>query len=388
MEQRTLYTSIWEELAADKSMIFLAGPRQSGKTTLVKQLFSAFSYVNFEDIEQREFAISDPKGFLNAKGKKLIIDEAQYVTDIFSYIQIYVDSDAERQYILTGSQNFLLMERINQSLAGRVAIFNLLPFSISELHGSPFEKQTYQESIVYGGYPRIYDKGLDPTEWLRNYNATYVERDVRQIINIGDLNAFQKFIALCAGRIGQLINFSSIANELSLSYHTVQKWLSILEASFITYRLYPHHKNYNKRLVKSAKLYFYDTGLASAILGIKDVEQLQLHYLKGELFENFIITELIKQKLNAGQASNYYFWRDNKGVEIDCIHEEGNKTIAIEIKSGMSVHPDFFKNLLYYQQLSEVSNKELILVYGGTESYQRLQARVVSWKDLHLITRE
>jgi len=222
---------------------------------------------------------------------------------------------------------------------------------------------------------------------LKNYNATYVERDVRQVINIGDLNSFQKFMALCAGRIGQLINFSSIANELSLSYHTVQKWLSILEASFITYRLYPHHKNYNKRLVKSAKLYFYDTGLAVAILGIKDVEQLQLHYLKGELFENLIITELIKQKLNAGQTSNYYFWRDNKGVEIDCIHEEGNKFTAIEIKSGLSVHQDFFKNLLYYQRLSEVSNKELVLVYGGTESYQRNQARVISWKDLHMITK-
>jgi predicted AAA+ superfamily ATPase len=184
-------------------------------------MFSTFSYVNFEDIEQREFAISDPKGFLNAKGKKLIIDEAQCVTDIFSFIQLYVDSNTDRQYILTGSQNFLLMEQINQSLAGRVALFNLLPFSMSELQKTPFEKQTYQEAILYGGYPRIYDKELNPGEWLRNYNATYVERDVRQIINIGDLNAFQKFMALCAGRIGQLINFSSIANELSIKLQVV-----------------------------------------------------------------------------------------------------------------------------------------------------------------------
>jgi len=374
-----------KSLVGKYPVLTITGPRQSGKTTLVKKLFADFAYVNFEDIEQKEFANSDPKGFLDSKGKHLVIDEAQYVPDIFSYIQIYVDADDARQYVLTGSQNFLLMEKINQSLAGRVAIFNLLPFSMGELKNTIFEKFSYQEYIFNGGYPRIYDKDLNPTEWLMNYTATYVERDVRRLLNIGDLNSFQKFIALCAGRIGQLINFTSVANELSISYHTVQKWLSILETSFITYRLYPHHKNYNKRLVKTAKLYFYDTGLASAILGIRNTEQLQTHFLKGELFENMVITELYKQKFNTGKLTDYYFWRDNKGVEIDCLQSDGNNILAIEIKSGVSVHKDFFKNLLYYQKLSGISNQQLILVYGGAESYQRNVAKVLSWKAIDKI---
>jgi predicted AAA+ superfamily ATPase len=273
-------------------VLTITGPRQSGKTNLVKQLFPEYTYVNFEDIEQRGFALDDPKGFLDSKGKYIVIDEAQYVPEIFSYIQVYVDNDPERQYILTGSQNFLLMEKITQSLAGRVAVLNLLPFSIKELKKTEFQKSNWQEYLFIGGYPRIYDKQMNPTEWLLNYITTYVERDVRQLLNIGDLNSFQKFIALCAGRIGQLINFTSVANELSISYHTVQKWLSILETGFITYRLYPHHKNYNKRLVKTPKLYFYDTGLATALLGIRNTERLQTHFLKGELFENMVITEL------------------------------------------------------------------------------------------------
>ena len=374
-----------KSLVGKYPVLTITGPRQSGKTTLVKKLFADFAYVNFEDIEQKEFAISDPKGFLDSKGKHLVIDEAQYVPDIFSYIQLYVDADDTRQYVLTGSQNFLLMEKINQSLAGRVAIFNLLPFSMGELKNTIFEKFSYQEYIFNGGYPRIYDKDLNPTDWLMNYTATYVERDVRRLLNIGDLNSFQKFIALCAGRIGQLINFTSVANELSISYHTVQKWLSILETSFITYRLYPHHKNYNKRLVKTAKLYFYDTGLASAILGIRNTEQLQTHFLKGELFENMVITELYKQKFNTGKLIDYYFWRDNKGVEIDCVQSDGNNIIAIEIKSGASVHKDFFKNLLYYQKLSGISNHQLILVYGGEDCYQRNIAKVLSWKAIDKI---
>jgi predicted AAA+ superfamily ATPase len=374
-----------KSLVGKYPVLSITGPRQSGKTTLVKQLFPDYVYVNFEDIEQRDFAFTDPKSFLDSKGKYLVIDEVQYVPEIFSYIQIYVDNDPDRQYILTGSQNFLLMEKITQSLAGRIAILYLLPFSINELKKTEFEKSSYQEYIFTGGYPRIYDKALNPTEWLMNYITTYVERDARQLLNIGDLNSFQKFIALCAGRIGQLINFTSVSNELSISYHTVQKWLSILETGFITYRLYPHHKNYNKRLVKTPKLYFYDTGLASAILGIRNVEQLQIHFLKGELFENMVITELFKQRFNKGMASDYYFWRNNKGVEIDCLQSDNNNILAIEIKSGTSVHQDFFKNLLYYQKLSGISNKQLILVYGGTESHQRSIAKVLSWKDIDQI---
>lgn len=375
-----------KSLVGSYPVLSITGPRQSGKTTLVKQLFPDYGYVNFEDIEQRNFASSDAKSFLDSKGKHVVIDEAQYVPEIFSYIQVYVDEDPDRQYILTGSQNFLLMEKITQSLAGRVAVFYLLPFSIRELKNTAFEKSSWQECIFTGGYPRIYDRKLNPTEWLINYITTYVERDARQLLNISDLNSFQKFIALCAGRIGQLINFTSVANELSISYHTVQKWLSILETGFITFRLYPHHKNYNKRLIKTPKLYFYDTGLVSALLGIRNIEQLQTHFLKGELFENMVITELTKHRFNRGMtSSDYYFWRDNKGMEIDCLQAEYNDVKAIEIKSGTVIHNDFFKNLLYYQKLSAISNEQLILVYGGTESYQRSVVKILSWKDIDQI---
>ncbi len=374
-----------KSLIGQYPVITITGPRQSGKTTLVKQIFPNYAYVNFEDIEQRNFAQNDPKNFLNSKGKLLIIDEAQYVPEIFSYIQLYVDDDPERQYILTGSQNFLLMEKITQSLAGRVAIFYLLPFSISELKNTKFEIQDFPENIITGGYPRIYDKDLNPYEWLNNYIATYVERDARHLLNISDLNSFQKFIKLCAGRVGQLINFTSIANDLSISYHTVQKWLSILETSFITYRLYPHHKNFNKRLIKTPKLYFYDTGLAAALLNIQNADQFQQHFLKGELFENMVITEILKSRFNNGLGSNLYFWRDNKGVEIDCLQPNGSNILAIEIKSGTSIHQDFFKNLLYYQELSGISSQQLILIYGGSESHKRSNARVLSWRDIDIL---
>ncbi len=363
-------------------VISITGPRQSGKTTFVKNSFPDYEYVNFEDIEQREFALYDPKGFLKSKGKHLIIDEAQYVPAIFSYIQLFVDDDSQRQYILTGSQNFLLMEKISQSLAGRVAVFYLLPFSVGELKNASFLQSEYSGHILSGGYPPIFDKKLNSSEWLTNYLTTYVERDVRQLLNVSDINSFQKFVALCAGRIGQLINFSSIANDLSLSYHTVQRWLSILETSFIAFRLYPYYKNYNKRLVKTPKLYFYDTGLASTILGIRNSEQLQTHFLKGGLFENFIISELFKNRFNWGLKPDYYFWRNNKGVEIDCIKDDADNITAIEIKSGTTIHQEFFKNLLFYQNISGISDKQSVLVYGGNVSYHRTPAKILSWRDI------
>ena len=362
-------------------VISLTGPRQSGKTTLIKYLFPDYNYVNFEDIESRNFAHHDPKAFLETYGNHLIIDEAQYVPGIFSYIQVSVDSNPEKQYILTGSQNFLLLEKISQSLAGRVAILYLLPLSIYEIQTSSYKDLDYLSYIYNGGYPRIYDKNLDPGQWLNNYITTYVERDVRQILNVTDLANFQKFVSLCAGRIGQLINFSSIANELSVSYHTVQKWLSILETSFITFRLYPYYKSYNKRLVKTPKLYFYDTGLACALLGLRDKDQIIQHFLKGELFENMILVELLKYYFNDGRKPSIYFWRDNIGKEIDCIINSGQNLTAIEIKSGTTIHQDFFKNLTYFKTLGGLSEDQLVLIYGGNESQRRTIARVLSWKD-------
>ena len=360
-------------------VLSLTGPRQSGKTTLVKSVFPDYHYTNLESVDIRQFAREDPRGFLQAFGDRLIIDEAQHVPELFSYIQVLVDADPKKRFILTGSQNFLLLERISQSLAGRVALFYLLPFSIEELHAGGLTPETYTNYLIKGGYPAIYDKALDPSVWLQNYITTYIERDVRTVLNVVNLTDFQRFVGMCAGRIGQLINFNSIATELSVSYHTVQNWLSILEASFITFRLLPYYSNYNKRLVKSSKLYFNDTGLACALLGIRNVEQLMTHYLKGGLFENMVISELRKFHLNHNTMGRLYFWRDSNGNEVDCITENGASVRAIEIKAGSTVHSDFFKPLEWFRQLSGID--DTYLVYGGDENYRRSGIHVLGWKD-------
>jgi len=360
-------------------VITVTGPRQSGKTSLVKKVFKDYDYVNFEDISTREFALNDPKGFIQAYGDRLIIDKAQHVPDIFSYNQVAVDNDKNKRFVLTGSQNFLLLEKITQSLAGRVAIFYLLPFSNEELDGTEYQTDSWQKYVYTGGYPAIYDRKLDPSEWLRNYITTYVERDVRQLLNVGDLTNFQRFISICAGRIGQITNFSSMANELSVSYHTIQSWLSILETSFITFRIYPYFKNFNKRLIKSPKIYFNDTGLVCALLGIDKPEQINTHYFKGELFENLILTEINKYLFNHTKRRNLYFWRDNSGKEIDCIIEELQNPKAIEIKSSLTIHQDFYKNLKWWQALSKSNN--LSLIYGGNDSYSRSGISTLGWKN-------
>jgi len=366
------------------AVISLLGPRQSGKTTLVKKVFKNYTYLNFEDPELRQYASTDPKGFMLQYKGPMIIDEAQYVPEIFSYIQIAVDNNPQKgQYILTGSHNFLLLEYISQSLAGRIAIFNLLPFSIEELKSTKFFKDNYEDYLYNGFYPRIYNDGLEAGEWLKNYIQTYVERDVRKIINIGDLAKFQQFLKLCAGRTGQLVNFSEIGNELGLSYHTVQTWLSILEASFIVFRLPPYYKNFNKRIIKSHKLYFYDTGLAAYLLGIKKAEDVMFHFAKGALFENLIIAELIKFKVNSGQSTELWFWRDSTGNEVDCILEDNQKIKAIEIKSGKTIASDFFKGLDYFNHLH--SDTQSYIIYGGSQIQNRSSSKIVSWKDIHLI---
>ena len=279
-------------------VIALTGPRQSGKTTLVKQCFSDFTYLNLEETDKKEIALTDPRLFFEIFKGDLIIDEAQNVPDIFSWVQALVDSEkGDRKFILTGSQNFLLLERISQSLAGRTAILHLFPFSMEELKNTSFELKHFKDYIFKGFYPRLYDHDLSPVRWLDDYLVSYIERDVRTIINIGDLIQFQRFVRICAGRIGQLVNFSQIGNDLGISYHTVQKWLSVLEASFIVYRLQPWFSNYNKRIIKTSKLYFYDTGLASNLLGIKSSDELDIHFMRGALFENLIISELANPPL-------------------------------------------------------------------------------------------
>lgn len=379
MYKREISNSI---LSASKKMpvIVLTGPRQSGKTTIVKSLFNSYQYVNLEYPDLREYAQNDPRGFLHQYKQGLIIDEIQHVPELFSYIQAIVDEKPENgKYILTGSQNFLFLQSVSQSLAGRAAIFYLLPLSISELSITDQYYHDYEDYIFKGFYPRIYDQNLNPTHWLLNYIQTYLERDVRQIINIKDLAKFQLLLRICVGRIGQMINFSALSNEIGVDSKTIKSWMSILETSFIIYFLNPYFKNFNKRLVKTPKLYFHDTGLACALLDIKSVEQLNQHYLKGSLFENMIISEFQKEMYNQGNRQLFYFWRDNTGNEIDCIFEKGSEIVPIEIKSSRTIQPSFFKGLNFWQKISGQSNTAY-LIYGGDLTQKRNNIEIIGWK--------
>jgi uncharacterized protein len=269
-----------------------------------------------------------------------------------------------------------------QSLAGRVAIFNLLPFSLGELDASPYRAERYETYLVKGFYPRIYDKGLNPTTWLSDYVQTYVERDVRQLINLTEAEIFRQFLELCAGRIGQLVNFSEMGNALGISHQTVRRWLSILETSYIVYTLRPYHRNFQKRIVKSPKLYFYDTGLACALFNIRDEAQYRQHFAQGALFENFVINEISKLFHNQGQRPRLYFWRDSNGHEVGLLIDEGMVLHPVEIKSGKTVQPDFFKGLSFFNQLAGIAPHQSYLIYGGTERQKRSQAQVLGWRDL------
>lgn len=364
-------------------IIAVTGPRQSGKSTLIQALFPDHSYNNLEDIELRKFAVSDPKGFLLNVGQYAIIDEVQYAPELLSYIQVITDREKRAgQFIISGSQNLLLMDSIAQSLAGRVAIFNLLPFSLAEIQATDFALNTYEEYILKGFYPRIYDLELNPTNWLQDYLRTYVERDVRQVLNIGDLGTFRQFLEICAGRIGQLVNFSEMGNLIGVSYQTINRWLSVLETSFIVYKLRPYHQNYNKRIVKSPKFYFYDTGLACALLNLRNVEDLNRHFAKGALFENFVINEILKNQLNKNIQPKNYFWNAAGSHEIDLLLDRGGKLLPIEIKSSRTIGTHFFDGLNYFQDLSGALPAESYLIYGGDEVQKRSVAQVLSWKNL------
>ena len=373
-------------VAEKMPIIAVTGPRQSGKSTLIQQLFPNHTYLNLEDIELRKFALSDPKGFLLNAGQKAIIDEVQYAPELLSYIQVITDREKiAGQFIISGSQNLLLMQSIAQSLAGRVAIFNLLPFSLEEIYQTHFASPTYEDYILKGFYPRIYDLDLNPTTWLQDYLKTYVERDVRQILNVGDLGTFRQFLEICAGRIGQLVNFSEIGNMIGVSYQTINKWLNVLETSFIVYTLRPYHQNFNKRIVKSPKLYFYDTGLACALLNLRNVEDLNRHFAKGALFENLIINEILKNQLNRNLSPKNYFWNVSGSHEIDLLLDQGGRLLPIEIKSSRTIGNHFFDGLKYFQTLSGALPTESYLVYGGNEVQKRSIAQVLSWKNLHEI---
>lgn len=380
MIQRKLSQQI---IAAAEKMpiIAITGPRQSGKSTLIQQCFPQHKYFNLEDLELRDFAKSDPKGFLKNIENKAIIDEVQYAPDLLSYLQVITDREKiPGQFIISGSQNLLLMDKISQSLAGRVAIFNLLPFSLEEIQNTQYALLDYEDYLFKGFYPRIYDLDLNPTQWLLDYIKTYVERDLRQILNVGDLGTFHQFLEICAGRIGQLVNFSEIGNSIGISYQTVNKWLSVLQTSFIIYTLRPYHQNFNKRIVKSPKLYFYDTGLACALLNLRNTEDLNRHFAKGALFENFVINEITKNYLNRNLTPRCYIWNVSGSNEIDLLLDQGGRLLPIEIKSGRTINLQFFKSLQYFQSLSGALPDESYLIYGGDEIQQRSIANVLSWK--------
>lgn len=365
-------------------VIALLGPRQSGKTTLVRHFFSDYTFVSLEDPSLREFARSDARGFLKqyAQGKGLIIDEFQYVPTLLSYIQLMVDEQKRPGFfVLTGSQNFLVNQAITQSLAGRVGILTLLPFSLDELKKHKLLPADVAQTILQGFYPRIYSEEILPTDFYPSYINTYIERDVRQLTNVGDLATFQKFLALCAGRIGQLLNLSELAAHCAISVPTASKWLSILEASYLVFRLQPYFKNFNKRLVKTPKLYFYDTGIACSLLRITNTENMRLSPFWGNLFENLVMSDLVKQCYNLGQRPSLYFWRDQNGtIEIDALIEKNLKLFALEMKASETITSNFFSNLLKWNEISATDSATNYLIYGGDQNQQRSSGNIIGWQ--------
>lgn len=371
------------KLADQFKAVAVIGPRQSGKTTLTRHAFRRKPYVNLENPDLRRFAIEDPRGFLSQYRNGAVIDEAQRAPLLFSYLQQVLDENKNPgQFILTGSNNFLLQENISQSLAGRIAYLNLLPFSYYEL---PRRASVGLNEIIFKGlYPPLYDQPVTPSAWFANYIRTYIERDVRQVKNITDLNAFEKFLRLCAGRTGQLLNMNSLAVETGVDNKTIGSWIGILESSYILFRLYPHHRNFNKRVMKMPKLYFYDTGLVCALLGITNVQQLDFHPHFGSLFENFIISELIKLRYNRAQNNNFWFWRDNTGHEVDVVAEEAGKLYAMEIKSGKTITNEFFSGILFWHKISGARTG--VVIYAGDTPRRRSDnIEVIPWRSINSI---
>lgn len=384
---KRIAASTLRKLAKGYPVITITGPRQSGKTTLTRFVFEHKPYVSLEEPDQMEFAKEDPRGFLARYPDGAVLDEVQRCPLLFSYIQGIVDRDRRPGlFVLTGSQQFGLIARVIQSLAGRVGLLNLLPFSIKELHDSGILPKRLDDMLLKGFYPPVYDRKLAPSSWYANYVFTYLERDVRQMVNVRDLSAFQRFIRMCAARTGQMINLSGLANDCSITHNTARAWLSVLEASYILFLLKPHHKNFGKRLVKTPKLYFYDTGLAAWLLGIDNAGQMSVHAMRSFLFECLVVTELLKGRYNDGLDSNLYFWRDNTGNEIDLLVEKADTLVPIEIKSGQTVTKDYFTGIEKWLKISDAATKSPCVIYGGDESQRRLGIEVVPWRDMVKLT--
>ncbi len=367
------------------SVVTITGPRQSGKTTLARHLFPQLPYFSFENPDIRFAVESDPRAFLNQLNNGAILDEIQHIPQLLSYLQQIVDEEKNKlTFILTGSNQFSLLNTISQSLAGRTAILKLLPFSLEEIPMG--KKQSTNELLYKGFYPAIHSNNLNPTKAYRNYYETYLERDLRQLIHIKELSLFQKFMKICAGRIGNLFNASAIASETGVSVKTIQSWVSILEASYVIMRLQPYFENINKRLIKSPKLYFYDVGLASYLLGIEKMQHLERDPLRGALFENMVVMEFVKKRFNKGMDNNLYFYRDSHHSEIDLIRRKGNDLNPIEIKSAQTFHPDFLKGLKRFEKLFGKRVGEMLLVYDGELQTKIRDVDIISFRSIEDIS--
>ncbi len=361
--------------------VTVTGPRQSGKTTLCRAAFPDLAYANLEAPDQRAFAEADPRGFLTQLGEGAIIDEIRHVPALLSYLQVLADERGRNGlFVLTGSEQFRLSNAINQSLAGRTALLRLLPFSLAERQRTG--ASTTVEDILYSGfYPRILDQGLDPTQALGDYFETYVERDVRRLGEIRNLSSFRRFVRLCAGRVGQLVNLTSLGSDAGVSHTTAREWLTVLEASYVIFQLQPFHANIRKRLVKSPKFYFYDVGLASYLIGIEHTGQIATHPLRGALFENAVVAEALKHRFNRGRQSNLSFFRAARGLECDLLYETGHGIGAIEIKAGTTVASDYFHSLNRVADLVPGITAKAV-VYGGSDRQSRSGGEVVPLSDL------
>lgn len=367
-------------------VITLTGVRQCGKSTLLKQMLSNYSYISLEDPDVRSIAQEDPKGFLRNYGTNLIIDEAQRVPELFSYIQTIADSnDKCGQYILSGSHNFLLMEQISQSLAGRACVLELMPFSIGELAKAKFMPKTLDEYLLKGCYPRLYDKKISSKEYFPSYIRTYVERDVRLLRNISNAAAFTRFLKLCASRVGSILNTAELAQDAGVNVATANAWISILEASFILFKLQPYYRNFSKRLIKSPKIYFYDTGLLCYLLNISNEKQLMQSGMKGNIFESMVVAECFKQHRFAGVEPQAYFWRDSNQQEVDLLVENEDGLWAYEIKSSETMNGKFYDSLNKFIDLSGIEHSHAAVVYAGDKKFLGEKVNYIPWNHVRFV---
>ncbi len=363
-------------------ILAITGPRQSGKTTLLKEAFPTYRYVSLENPDNRAYATDDPVGFLKTYDGQVIFDEVQRTPALFSYLQTTVDDSGQMgQFILSGSQNFHLIERITQSLAGRVALFKLLPFDTSELKPEGLLKD-WKSMMVQGFYPAVYDRGLDPSIFYANYLQTYIDRDVATLTNVQDMRRFRNFIGLCATRNAQLLNLSNLANECGISQPTAKSWLSILESSYIIFLLQPYYENFSKRIVKTPKLYFYDVGLVAFLLGLHSSDGLNDQTLIGSLFENLVVADLIKKNHHSYQLQDYWFWRDANGHEVDLLTNRAGGFDIFEIKATQTILPKLFQGMDYFASITAGKTKTKTLIYGGEENQDRTKYAVRTWDAL------